>query len=114
MIGITQIIFRLFFAAVLGGIVGFERELFDKAAGFRTHILVCVGSCLIMLLSLYMFDIYGGISNIDPSRIASQAPWRACSQAAKKLAGTGRRSSAVTARPLPYSQKTGCRPPTYP
>ncbi len=72
MIGSLQIVFRLLLAAVLGGMVGLERELHEKAAGFRTHILVCIGSCLMMLTSLHIFDIYKGLTTLDPARIAAQ------------------------------------------
>ncbi|HZK53807.1 MAG TPA: MgtC/SapB family protein, partial [Desulfosporosinus sp.] len=47
-----QIALRLFLACVFGGIVGFERERNDSPAGFRTHILVSLGSALIMVLSM--------------------------------------------------------------
>ena len=46
---------RLVISAILGGIVGLERGSGDRPAGFRTHILVCTGSALIMLVSLYGF-----------------------------------------------------------
>ena len=52
---ITMIL-RLLVAALLGGIVGLERGSGDRPAGFRTHILVCVGSTLFMLVSIYGFD----------------------------------------------------------
>lgn len=72
MIGDVQIVLRLIIGAILGGLVGFERERHNKRiAGFRTHILVCVGSTLIMLTSLYIFDIYGGMAPVDPARIAA-------------------------------------------
>jgi len=68
-----QVVLRLIIGAVLGGLVGFEREKHNKkiAAGFRTHILVCVGSTLIMLTSLYIFDMYGSRVPVDPARIAA-------------------------------------------
>ena len=72
MITEIQMMIRLVLAALLGGIVGIEREMHAKAAGFRTHILVCIGSCLIMLTSMHMFDIYKGLGNVDPGRIAAQ------------------------------------------
>ncbi len=72
MITETQMIIRLMLAAFLGGAVGIEREINSKAAGFRTHILVCIGSCLIMLTSMHMFDIYRGVTSVDPGRIAAQ------------------------------------------
>jgi putative Mg2+ transporter-C (MgtC) family protein len=58
---------RLLLAFVLGGVVGFERESVDKPAGFRTHILVCVGAALFALVSREGF--FG--SGADPSRVAS-------------------------------------------
>lgn len=66
--------FRILFAAFLSGVIGFEREIKKHPAGFRTHLLVGVGSCLMMLLSLYGFEDYITTnSNIrfDPSRIPS-------------------------------------------
>lgn len=66
-----MIIFRLILAAVLSGLVGFEREFHGRAAGFRTHILLCVGSTLIMLTSLHIFDLYYTKTPVDPARIAA-------------------------------------------
>jgi putative Mg2+ transporter-C (MgtC) family protein len=69
-----QIILRLVVAAVLGSIVGVERERLNWVAGLRTHMLVCVGSALFMIVSFCGFaDV---LSNehvaLDPSRIAAQ------------------------------------------
>ena len=72
MITEIEMIIRLLIAAVLGGAVGLERESHEKAAGLRTHILVCVGSCIIMLTSMHLFDIYKGLVEVDPGRIAAQ------------------------------------------
>jgi putative Mg2+ transporter-C (MgtC) family protein len=58
-------------SAILSGIVGFEREFHGRAAGFRTHILLCVGSTLIMLTSIHIFDVYSGRVPIDPARLAA-------------------------------------------
>lgn len=66
-----NIIFRLALSIIFGGLVGFERELHRRSAGLRTHILVSMGSCLIMLTSLYVFDIYKDKAPVDPSRIAA-------------------------------------------
>lgn len=67
-----QIVIRLIVGAVLGGLVGFERERHNRRiAGFRTHILVCVGSTLIMLTSIYIFELYGKNVPADPGRIAA-------------------------------------------
>lgn len=68
------IIVRVLVALVLSGLIGFERELKNHSAGFRTHILVGVGACLMMLLSLYGFEAYiEKYDNVrfDPARIPS-------------------------------------------
>lgn len=65
------ILARLMLAAVLSGFIGFEREFHGRAAGFRTHILLCIGSTLIMLTSMHMFDLYYGKVIVDPGRIAA-------------------------------------------
>lgn len=66
-----EIALRLFLACVFGGIVGFEREKNDSPAGFRTHILVSLGSALIMILSMYGFNDFATV-NKDPARLAAQ------------------------------------------
>ena len=65
---------RLALAALLGSVIGLERERLLWAAGLRTHMLVCVGSCLIMLVSNYGFSDALGAKNVvlDPSRVAAQ------------------------------------------
>jgi len=65
------IVFRLVLAAVLSGIIGFEREFHGRAAGFRTHILLCIGSTLVMLTSIHIFEMYYGKVPLDPARIAA-------------------------------------------
>lgn len=69
-----EFILRIFVAAVLGGIVGLEREYRDKAAGFRTHFLVALGSALFMIISAYGFEgaIVSPEHRLDVSRIAAQ------------------------------------------
>ena len=71
MITQNQVMARLIWAVILGGLVGLEREMRRRTAGLRTHILVCVGSSLIMLTSIYVFDIYKDTAHVDPSRIAA-------------------------------------------
>lgn len=74
MISPLEIIIRLAVAAVLGSIIGSERQRHEWAAGLRTHMLVCIGSTLIMIVSAYGFrDVVGqkGIE-LDPSRVAAQ------------------------------------------
>jgi len=68
----TDMVLRLVTAVLLGGLIGFERERQGRAAGLRTHILVCLGSTLIMLTSIHIFDLYHTISEVDPGRIAAQ------------------------------------------
>lgn len=64
---------RLLLAVLLGGLVGFEREQSNHAAGLRTHIMVCLGSCLLMLLSIYGFSDFVNQYNVrvDPARLAA-------------------------------------------
>jgi putative Mg2+ transporter-C (MgtC) family protein len=67
---------RLGLAAVLGGAIGFERELRDREAGLRTHLLVCVGSALFTIVSAYGFSEFlssgDQVIRADPTRIAAQ------------------------------------------
>ncbi|WLV24783.1 MgtC/SapB family protein [Aciduricibacillus chroicocephali] len=64
---------RLLLILLLSGLIGFERELKNHSAGFRTHILVGIGSCLMMLLSLYGFKDFLDFDYVryDPARIPS-------------------------------------------
>lgn len=66
------LLLRLLLAAVLSGIIGWEREVHGRAAGLRTTILVGVGSCLVMMTSIRMFEMFQGSTNVDPGRIAAQ------------------------------------------
>ncbi len=70
-----EFVLRLFVAAMLGGVIGLEREYRAKEAGFRTHFLVALGSGLFMILSQFGFnDVLAHYEQVslDPSRIASQ------------------------------------------
>jgi len=71
MISDWTVISRLLLCFLFAGIIGLEREKKGRSAGLRTHILVCMGSGLIMLVSLYIFDIYNGKAPVDPARIAA-------------------------------------------
>ena len=62
---------RIILSAVLGGLVGLERQIHGRAAGLRTHILVSVGSGLFMLVSILVSSSYGHLGSVDPSRIAA-------------------------------------------
>jgi putative Mg2+ transporter-C (MgtC) family protein len=74
MLGNLELVSRLVMAAALGSVIGFERERLSWAAGLRTHMLVCVGSSLIMIVSAFGFaDALGGEHVVlDPSRMAAQ------------------------------------------
>jgi putative Mg2+ transporter-C (MgtC) family protein len=63
-----HILLRLSVAAALGGAIGLERELRERQAGLRTHLVVCVGSALFTLVSAYAFTS----PRVDPTRIAAQ------------------------------------------
>jgi len=65
---------RLVLSAILGAIIGWEREYANKQAGLRTHMLVTLGSCLLMLLSIYGFQEWIDHPNarFDPARLAAQ------------------------------------------
>lgn len=68
---------RILLASVLGGLIGLEREVHGRPAGFRTHLLVSLGSCLFVLASIQFYKLYGNFSGtvpvgVDPARIAAQ------------------------------------------
>ncbi|BBF45063.1 Mg(2+) transport ATPase protein C [Lachnospiraceae bacterium KM106-2] len=64
---------RLLLTAILCGIIGFEREQHvNRPAGARTHMLVGVASCLIMIISEFVYQKYDGAANIDPTRLGAQ------------------------------------------
>jgi len=70
---------KLLLAAALGGAIGFERESHGQAAGFRTYLIVGIASCLMMMLSLHMEELFSALAvdksvvRLDPGRIASYA-----------------------------------------
>ncbi|HET7354065.1 MAG TPA: MgtC/SapB family protein [Gaiellaceae bacterium] len=69
-IGWPEVLLRVFVAAALGGAIGLERELRERQAGLRTHLVVSVGSALFTLVSAYGFSSFDG--KVDPTRIAAQ------------------------------------------
>ncbi len=73
MIPEIEIVARLLLSALLGGLIGMEREVSNRPAGLRTHILVSVGATLIMLVSVFGFRSIGnGTISGDPARLAAQ------------------------------------------
>lgn len=62
-------IFRILLALLLGGVLGIERGMKNRPAGMRTYMLVCIGSCMIMLTNQYVFQTLG---SGDPVRMGAQ------------------------------------------
>jgi len=72
-----DVVFRLLLASALGALIGFEREVHGRPAGFRTHLLVSLGSCLFAVVSIDFYRIFGNFGGtvpvgVDPGRIAAQ------------------------------------------
>lgn len=70
-----QALLRMVLCVVIGGAVGLEREYHGRAAGFRTHILVCLGCCVVMLASTHFVRLYDhldaqSVVRLDPARLA--------------------------------------------
>lgn len=74
MLSELEIMLRLLIAIVLSGTIGLERQFKHRPAGFKTHILVCIGSTTIMILSECIFRKYNAEFGImsDPSRLGAQ------------------------------------------
>lgn len=67
-----ELFLRLVLSCILGGIIGYERQSRRKSAGLRTNVLVCLGSCLIMVMSIGLYQDVEGKTNADPARLAAQ------------------------------------------
>ena len=67
---IVTVLIRLLLAMIVGGVVGIERGKQGRAAGMRTHILVCLGATLASMIGLYTYEILG--YGNDPLRVAAQ------------------------------------------
>ncbi len=70
-----EAVLRMLVAVAVGGIVGLEREYHGRPAGFRTHLLVCLGCCIIMLVSIHFERMYTyltqeSVVRLDPARVA--------------------------------------------
>ncbi|MBQ8380680.1 MAG: MgtC/SapB family protein [Clostridia bacterium] len=68
---LVTVIIRLLLSAILGGIIGLERGRQRRAAGLRTHILVCIGAALTAMVGFFARDVFGLI-NSDPLRVSAQ------------------------------------------
>lgn len=64
---IVEVSMRLLLAAIIGGFIGYEREINNRAAGFRTHILVCVGAAVTSLIEMYAFEQIKGTILDNPT-----------------------------------------------
>ncbi|MBY2061953.1 MgtC/SapB family protein [Clostridioides difficile] len=71
-IGSKEIAIRLLLALIIGGIIGLEREKIRQFAGFRTHILIVIGSCIVSITSIQLFFDYNLYTNADPARMPAQ------------------------------------------
>jgi len=73
-IAITTVLIRVSVAVLCGVVLGLERERLERAAGLRTHALVAVSSCLVMIVSIFGFSDAIGVTQVtlDPSRVAAQ------------------------------------------
>lgn len=69
-VSFASILIRIAMAIVLGGLVGIERGMKKRPAGLRTYILVCLGSCVVMTLNQYAYQVFAG--DVDPVRMAAQ------------------------------------------
>lgn len=69
-LSVFSIILRLSMAILFGGIIGMERGMKNRAAGFKTHMLVCIGSALAMLTNQYITSYFNYLG--DPSRLGAQ------------------------------------------
>jgi putative Mg2+ transporter-C (MgtC) family protein len=72
-----EYLLRLLLSCLFGGLIGLEREVHGRPAGFRTHLLVSLGACLFVLTSIQFYQQYGNLSGIgpvgvDPGRVAAQ------------------------------------------
>ena len=68
-LNLIAVVVRILAAILAGGMVGLERGLKNRAAGFRTYILVCLGSCMVMVTNQYIYQVYG---TGDPVRMGAQ------------------------------------------
>jgi putative Mg2+ transporter-C (MgtC) family protein len=67
----SSVLFRLVLAVLLGGVVGMEREMHGRPAGFRTHIVVCLGATMLMVGSEYYRGYVDLETVFDPNRMAA-------------------------------------------
>lgn len=69
---LLNILLKLFLSALVGTLIGFERENKRRPAGLRTHILVCLGATLVQIISIDIFNQYRYTAAVDPTRLGAQ------------------------------------------
>jgi putative Mg2+ transporter-C (MgtC) family protein len=67
-----DILIRLALSFAAGAVIGFERSSRRQVAGMRTHVIICLGAALLMILSIWLPQEFGHLKNGDPGRIAAQ------------------------------------------
>lgn len=67
----TDILIRLVLTLTLSGVIGWDREYLRKPAGIRTHIMVALGGCLVMMLSIFTSPVANGLVQFDPRIVAN-------------------------------------------
>ena len=65
----VSVVLRILVAILAGGTIGLERGMKNRAAGFRTYILVCLGACIVMMTNQYAYQVY---RVGDPVRMGAQ------------------------------------------
>ena len=66
---LLAVVLRIVLAILIGGLIGFERELKNRPAGLRTYMVVCLGACMVMLTNQYVTQVFG---SGDPVRMGAQ------------------------------------------
>lgn len=70
-LNLIEIILKLILACILGGVIGLERESVNRPAGFRTHILVTVGSTIVMITNMELVGIMASVAEVQPGRFGA-------------------------------------------
>src|SRR5699024_193691 len=100
------ITFRVVLAIFVGGLIGTERDIKNRAAGIRTHMLVCLGATVVLITNQYIAQAYPD-SNIDITRLAAQVPSELrLLRAGPVLVTSHNRNRALTPPPASWAAAT--------
>lgn len=66
------VLIKLLLSALLGAMIGLERESKNRPAGLRTNVLVCIGAALVQIINIDIFNKYRGVADVDPARLGAQ------------------------------------------